>query len=149
MSIEIKQELFIKASPETIYSYLTEQDKAAQWFGDITEIDGRPGGIFKVGANEVVVLGEFIETVPYEKVVFTWGGVEGLEPGASTVEITLKEKDNGTLLTLRHYNIPNQQAADGFGYGWLNYAFPLLSLVSEGRTTDLRCFREDTVLPRD
>ena len=116
MTIEITREIYIDASPQIVYSYLTEQDKVAQWFGVITEIDGRPGGIFKVGANdEMMVIGEFIETIPNEKVVFTWGGIDGLAPSESTVEITLHEEDSGTQLSLRHYNIPTQKAADGFG----------------------------------
>jgi len=142
MKIEITREVFIKASPKTVYSYLTEQDKVAQWFGVINEIDGRPGGIFKVGASdEFVVVGEFVETVPFEKVVFTWGGIDGLQPGETTVEIMLFEENDGTQLKLRHYNIPTQRAADGFAEGWPNHAFPLLKLVAEGGTTEERCFR--------
>ena len=83
--------------------------------------------------------GEYLEAVPYEKVIFTWGGVHGLEAGATTVEITLKEQDNGTHLSLRHYNVATQEMADSFGHGWPNRAFPLLKLVAEGGTTDDRC----------
>lgn len=145
MNIEIKHEVFIKASPETIYSYLTEQEKAAQWFGVITEIDGRPGGIFKVGANaDLTVVGKFVETIPNKKVVFTWGGVAGVAPGASTVEITLHAENGGTQLRLRHYNIPTQEAADGFSYGWPERAFPILKLVAEGGVTEERCFQSGT-----
>ena len=32
--------------------------------------------------------GKYVEVKPYEKVVFTWGGVADLKPGESTVEIT-------------------------------------------------------------
>ena len=142
MTIEITRDIYIEASPQTVYSYLTQEEKVAKWFGVITEIDGRPGGIFKVGANDqMMVVGEFVETIPNEKIVFTWGGIDGLAPGESTVEITLHKKNNGTQLPLRHYNISSQKAADGFGYGWINHAFPLLKLVAEGGTTEERCFR--------
>lgn len=140
MNLELKRDVFIEATPETVYSYLTEQEKVAQWFAAIVEVDARPGGIFKCGeSEEFAVQGEYLETVPYEKVVFTWGGVHGLEPGATTVEITLKEQDNGTRLYLRHYNVSTQEMADSFGHGWPNRAFPLLKLVAEGGSTNDRC----------
>ncbi|CAM2069395.1 SRPBCC domain-containing protein [Sulfidibacter corallicola] len=142
MSTEITREIFIEASPETVYPYLTEQDKASQWFGTITEMEGRPGGRFRVGAHEdLMVTGEFVETVPNRKVVFTWGGIEGLAGGESTVEITLRATDGGTHLTLRHYDLPNEKAAENFGQGWVVHAFPLLKLVAEGGSTEERCFR--------
>ena len=142
MSVEFTREVFIEASPETVYPYLVERDKVAQWFGEIVEIDHRPGGVFKIGADEnLMMTGEFVETVLNEKVVFTWGGVVGLEPGESTVEIRLEAKEGGTQLILRHYNIPVQKAADSFMEGWAQHAFPLLKLVAEGGTTEERCFR--------
>lgn len=143
MNLELKREVFIEAKPETVYAYLTEQEKVEEWFAAIVEVDARPGGIFKVAeSEEFVVQGEYLEAVPYEKVVFTWGGVHGLEPGASTVEITLEKVDNGTHLYLRHYNVPTQEMADSFGHGWPNRAFPLLKLVAEGGATDMRCITD-------
>ena len=40
------------------------------------------------------IQGTYLEIIPNRKVVFTWGGVEGLEPGQSTVEFVL-EPDGG------------------------------------------------------
>ena len=141
-NIEFTCEEFIEASPETVFSYLTQQEKAAQWFGEIVEMEGKPGGRCYVSASsDMHTSGEFVEVVPHEKVVFTWGGMQGIPEGATTVEIILKAEDNGTRLSLRHYNIPTQEAADGFGHGWPNHALPLLKLVAEGGTTEERCFR--------
>ena len=81
MKLEIKREIYINASPETVYSYLTVQEKVAEWFGVINEIDSRAGGIFKVGASdEFMVIGEFVEAIPHEKVVFFRFPTEN-EPG--------------------------------------------------------------------
>jgi len=140
MNLELKRDVFINAKPETVYAYLTEQKKVAEWFAAIVEVDARPGGIFKgAESEEFAVQGEYLEIIPNEKIVFTWGGVHGLEAGATTVEITLREVDNGTHLYLHHYNVPTQEMADSFGHGWPNRAFPLLKLVAEGGTTDDRC----------
>ncbi len=141
-TIELSCEIFIDASPETVFSFLTEQDKAAQWFGEIVDIEGKPGGKFYIAAEAgFAAVGEYTEIIPHEKVVFTWGGMHDIPEGGTTVEITLKAENGGTRLTLRHYNIPTQEAADSFGHGWPNHAFPVLKIVAEGGTTDDRCFR--------
>ena len=141
--IEVTCGVFIEAAPETVFSYLTEQEKAEQWFGEIVDIEGRPGGRFHVSTNSgIQANGEFTEVIPFEKVVFTWGGMHGMEDGESTVEILLHAENGGTRLSLRHYNVEKQEAADDFKDGWSNKAFPLLKLVSEGGTTEKRCFSD-------
>ena len=139
---ELTREVVIQASPETVFSYLTDESKMKEWFGEIVEADARPGGIFHVGKREGdQCRGEYVEVIPHEKVVFTWGGIIGLEPGESTVEITLQSKGGSTHLNLRHYNIRLKPAADGFGAGWREHAFPLLKAVCEGRKSDGLCFQ--------
>ena len=60
-----------------------------------------------------------------------------MEPGESTVEVTLKEEGGATRLTLRHYNVRQREAADGFADGWETKAFPLLKAVSEGQKPEV------------
>ncbi len=140
-NLEIICGVFIEATPETVFSFLTQQEKAAQWFGDIVDIEGKPDGQFYVSAESgaMYFAGKYTEIEPYEKIVFTWGGMFDLEDGQTTVEILLHEEKGGTRLSLRHYNIPTQEPADNFRNGWLEDAFPLLKLVSEGGVTDKRC----------
>ena len=141
--IELNCEVHIEASPETVFSYLVEQEKAEQWFGEIVDIEGHPGGRFHVStASGIHATGEFTEVVPHEKVVFTWGGMHGMENGESTVEILLEPKNGGTHLSLKHFDVTLREAADDFKDGWSKNAFPLLKLVSEGGTTDKRCFSD-------
>jgi uncharacterized protein YndB with AHSA1/START domain len=139
---EISREVVIEAKPETIFPYLTEEAKMKEWFGEIVEADARPGGIFHVGTNDGMhCRGEYVEILPFEKVVFTWGGLHDMEPGESTVEVTLKPEGSATRLTLRHYNVRQREAADGFADGWETKAFPLLKAVSEGQRPEGRCFQ--------
>lgn len=142
-TFEVTRDIFIKASPETVFSYLTEEDKVGQWFGEIVEIDARPGGRCYVAASSGVHTdGEFKEIIPYEKVVFTWGGMTPSIPkGSTTVEITLKNEKDGTRLTLRHYDVATKEDVDSFGEGWPKHALPYLKIVAEGGTTEQRCFR--------
>ncbi len=140
-SYELTREIVIEAKPETVFSYLTEAARMKEWFGEIVEADPRPGGVFHVGSHRGMhCRGEYVEVVPHEKVVFTWGGIEGIEPGSSTVEIVLKAEGQGTRLKLRHYNIVKKSSADAFGAGWVEFAFPRLKDVCEGRKPDGLCF---------
>ena len=140
-SYEVVREIVIQAKPETIFPYLTNEAKMKEWFGEIVEADARPGGIFHVGTNDGLhCRGEYVEILPNEKVVFTWGGLHEMEPGESTVEVTLHSEGSATRLTLRHYNLHQREAADGFAEGWETKAFPLLKAVSEGQNPEGRCF---------
>ncbi len=141
-TFEIIREVVIQAKPATIFPYLTDEAKMKDWFGEIVEADARPGGIFHVGTNDGMhCRGEYVEVSPFEKVVFTWGGLHDMEPGESTVEVTLKEEGSATRLTLRHYNVRQREAADGFAEGWETKAFPLLKAISEGQKPKARCFQ--------
>ena len=90
---ELVREIVIDATPETIWPFLTEADKHVEWIGTAAEIDPRPGGIYRVlvgGQHQSA--GEFVEVVPNEKVVFTFGWEEKdhpIPPGSTTLEITL------------------------------------------------------------
>ncbi|MBN4079912.1 SRPBCC domain-containing protein, partial [bacterium AH-315-C08] len=47
-SYELTREIYIKAQPETVFSYLTVESKMKEWYGEIVEADPKPGGIFRV-----------------------------------------------------------------------------------------------------
>ncbi len=140
---ELTREIFIQASPETVFAYLTIESKMKEWYGEIVESEPKPGGIFRVAKKDGTAdcRGHYVEVVPHKKVVFNWGGIEGLEPDESTVEIILKpEGKDGTQLTLRHYNVRLKTAADSFAEGWKEHALPLLKTVAEGGIPDGLCF---------
>jgi activator of HSP90 ATPase len=46
---------------------------------------------------------------------------EGTDP-ESSVQVTLEQVEVGTKLTLRHWNIPDDQA-DGYKTGWQDFYF--------------------------
>ena len=44
-------------------------------------LDARPGGVFQLDPNHRdVIYGEFVEVVPFRRVVFTWGWKEPNHP---------------------------------------------------------------------
>ena len=120
----LEREVSIEASPETVYQYLVDPDAMKRWMGIEVELDPQPGGIFRVNVNgHNVARGEYVELVPHERVVFTWGweGDEiALEPGASTVEFTLTGHGSSTLLRLVHRGLDGA-SAERHGHGWDHY----------------------------
>src|SRR5499426_4542762 len=130
---EVRLEIRIDASPETVFTLLTDPVHMKIWFAELVEADPRPGGVFRIsGPPGVAIEGTYLEVVPNRKVVFTWGGVEGLRPGQSTVEFLLEPDGAGTLLRLRHYGLP-PSAYEPHDVGWLRSGLPKLKAVAEGR----------------
>jgi uncharacterized protein YndB with AHSA1/START domain len=109
------------------------------WFAELVEADARPGGLFRIsGPRGVPIEGTYLEVVANRKVVFTWGGVEGLAPGQSTVEFLLEPDGAGTLLRLRHYKLP-PPAIESHRRGWMLSGLVNLKDAAEGRRPNRLC----------
>lgn len=131
---EIVLEQRIAAPPSTVYRYLTESDKWKLWQGVNAHLDPRVGGAFSMSmADGMNARGQFVELVPGERVVFTWGWVDrpGIPPGSTTVEITLDPDGEGTLLTLTHRSVPDDEVPLQ-RMGWGHY-LPRLALAASGQ----------------
>jgi uncharacterized protein YndB with AHSA1/START domain len=112
----------IAASPATVFSFFTDLERWTAWQGVDGELDARPGGSFRIRMpGPQVASGHFVEIVPDERLVFTWGW-EGhdspLPPGASTVVVELAPYETGTLVRLTHSSLaphlsPNTIARGG------------------------------------
>ncbi len=120
----VEKEVRIAARPETIFPYFTDPDKMVQWKGFSATLDPRPGGMYRVEiSDQNIARGEYVEIVPYSKVVFSWGW-EGdgapVPPGSSTVEVTLTADGDDTVVRLRRYGLP-VEARELHGEGWDHY----------------------------
>ena len=116
---EVRLEIRIEASPETVFALLTDPARMRTWLAELVEADSRPGGVFRIsGPSGVSIEGTYLEVIPNKKVVFTWGGVEGVKPGQSTVEFLLEPDGGGTLVRLRHYGLP-RPAVEPHRRGWV------------------------------
>ena len=133
---ELVREIMIDATPETIFPFLTDAERHVEWDGTEAELDPRPGGIYRVlVAGEHQAAGEFVEVVPNEKVVFTFGWEqEGnpITPGSTRVEITLHAEGAKTRLRLVHSGLPEDAVAD-HTQGWDHY-LGRLAIVAAGGT---------------
>ncbi|MGI8574626.1 MAG: SRPBCC family protein [Egibacteraceae bacterium] len=120
---ELVREIVIDATPETIWPLLTEPGKHVEWDGTVAEIDPQPGGTYRVlVAGQYQSAGKYLEVVPLEKVAFTFGWEEDnpIQPGATTVEITLRPEGDKTRVRLVHRGLP-PDAVDNHGHGWAHY----------------------------
>jgi uncharacterized protein YndB with AHSA1/START domain len=132
---ELVREIVIDATPETIWPFLTDPEKHLEWLGTEATIDPRPGGVYRVLVRgEFPSAGEYLEVVPLEKVVFTFGWEqEGnpITPGSTTVEISLHPEGAKTRVQLVHRGLPDD-ATEEHGTGWAHY-LGRLDLAATGR----------------
>ncbi len=132
---ELEREIVIDASPETIFGLLTIPEKHLTWEGTEVDLDPRPGGVYRVVvAGEWVAAGEFIEVVPNERVVFSFGWDmpdNPITPGSTTVEYTLHPEGHKTRVTMRHSGLPDDAIAD-HTQGWDHYLERLVIAATGG-----------------
>ncbi|MGH9276687.1 MAG: SRPBCC family protein [Acidimicrobiales bacterium] len=134
---ELVHEIVVDASPETIFGLLTQTEQQVRWMGTEAELDPRPGGTYKVlVAGQFPAMGEFIEVVPNEKVVFTFGWDapdNPVPPGSSTVEISLHPEDTKTRVRLVHRDLPDETVPQHV-HGWNHYVGRLATAAAGGDT---------------
>jgi uncharacterized protein YndB with AHSA1/START domain len=121
-AIEVEQR--IEASPEIVFSYLTDPARFVKWMGARARLDPRPGGRYEIDVDgEHIAEGEYREVDPPRRLVMTWGwrGHPKVPPGSTTVEITLTPEQQGTRLRLRHFGLPDDDERRQHSGGWTLY----------------------------
>jgi uncharacterized protein YndB with AHSA1/START domain len=124
----VEREIAIAASPETVWEFLVDPDKATRWMGQSASFDARPGGEYRCDVIPGhTARGEFVELDPPRRLVFTWGwepgadGANPVPPGSSTIEIELLPDGDGTTLRFSHTGLPNAANVESHGHGWDHY----------------------------
>jgi uncharacterized protein YndB with AHSA1/START domain len=132
---ELVREIMIDATPETIWPFLTDPTKHVEWQGTVADIDPRPGGAYRVLVRgEFQSAGEYVEVVPHEKVVFTFGWDQEGHPipaGSTTIEITLHPEGDKTRVRLTHRGLPDDAVGD-HTHGWDHYLARLAIAATGG-----------------
>lgn len=123
----------IQANPETVFRFFTDSARWAKWWGAGSSIEARAGGkvlIRNPGGAEAV--GEVLEVVPPERIVFTYGFSSGkpIPPGSSRVTISLEAFEGGTRLRLLH-EFSDEAARDEHLQGWRFQLSLFANLVSD------------------
>lgn len=136
----IVKEIWIDATPETVFAFFTEPSKITRWLCTEATLDPRPGGInHQTHPGEdgdpngpYSMQGEFVEVSHPSRVVFTWGFVGstvGVHPGTSTVDVTFEPERGGTKVRLEHRDVP-ESAAQDYTDGWTTLLERLREAVS-------------------
>ena len=117
---QLDRVITIAAAPETVFSFFTDPERWARWWGTGSTIDARPGGRVLIRLGErTEVSGEVLAIDPPDRIVFTYGFASGapIPAGGSRVTIELQPVAEGTRLRLMH-DFAEQEPRDQHVQGW-------------------------------
>ena len=139
----LRIERVIDAPPDSVFDAWTTREAMLQWYRDgdawrvdVTELDARPGGRYRVefgpvGHPPFVEHGEYLEIDRPHRIVMT-ETLEGVEaPWADTkVTIELTDQAGKTHCVLSHERFPSEHHRDLAAGGWPGFLDRIEELVS-------------------
>ena len=133
-----------KAPPERVFAAFVDKGLMQGWYGPEgmtvprCDVDARVGGKYRIemhapsGAVHVVT-GEFKEIAAPERLVFSWGWLNGTGRSPETlVTVTIAAKDGGAELTLEQTGFLKEETREGHRAGWTS-SFAALEAFLAGR----------------
>ena len=124
---DFKKYYQIPATPQEVYTALTNPLTIELWTGDAAIMSTEPDSEFSMWDGSIV--GKNLEFEDGKKIVQQWY-FDG-QPEASIVTIKLHHDKKGTSVELRHTNIPDNDY-DSFAEGWDSSYFGPLAEFFEG-----------------
>ncbi|MDN5205571.1 SRPBCC domain-containing protein [Fulvivirgaceae bacterium BMA10] len=95
----IKKEQFYQFPISDIWKAISEQEEISKWFIQ-ADFKAEVGYRYTFTYEQTKVTGEVLEADPVYNLVYTW--VVGGTTTITTVRWSLKEQENGTMLTIEH-----------------------------------------------
>ena len=111
-----KQHYFINASPEEVFSAITNPFTIELWSGYPATMEAKEGTEFSIFDGDIA--GKNIKITENQQLVQEW--YFGESEVQSLVTIDLKSHKLGTKVNLEHTNIPDEEL-DDFTQGWNEY----------------------------
>lgn len=110
----LQKTIFLRADPDTVWAYLTEPERLAEWFHkpERTLTKGGKLQMFGTTSGDLLIWGEVREARAPEYLEYTFT-VKPMGDAVSLVKWTLAPVAGGTKLSLQHEGLP--QGADAFG----------------------------------
>jgi len=124
----------LPVTPDEAFALITQPERLRRWQTVSAYVDLRAGGGYRWTVTPGhVAAGTFKEVVPGERVVFGWGWDDNPELpfDASTVTITVEPTEGGSLVTLVHEGLTEEQAAM-HAEGWNHFFERLEKLAATG-----------------
>jgi uncharacterized protein (TIGR03086 family) len=124
----------LPVSPDEAFALITEPERLRRWQTISAVVDLRAGGSYQWTVTPGhVAAGTFREVEPGRRIVFGWGWDQNadLPCDASTVTVTVEPADGGSLVTLVHEGL-NEEQAKAHAEGWDHYFDRLERLAVTG-----------------
>ncbi len=122
MTGQLNVSRIFKCDAKTLFNAIGEGMliKSTGAIPDKTSIDFKVGGKYSAAWESCEdTHGEFLEIVPFEKIVFTWNkNPKSESPFESKVTVFLSESDGATTLHLRHEGLPGANEYKSHEDGW-------------------------------
>lgn len=119
---DFKKYYSLPATPEEVYTSLTNPLTIELWTGETAEMSTEPGSEFSMWEGSIV--GKNLEFEENKKIVQQWY-FDG-QPEDSIVTIKLHPDKDGTSVELKHTNLPAEEYND-LVEGWNNSYFGALA----------------------
>ena len=131
----------VATKPEKIYRAFLEGDALAKWLPPngftctVHELDAKAGGRFKMSFRNFTTGhshsfgGEYLELVPYERIIYTDRFDDPNLPGEIQVTVTLKQVSCGTELHIVQAGLPDVIPPEACYLGWQESLRNLARLV--------------------
>jgi uncharacterized protein YndB with AHSA1/START domain len=119
-----------EATPEELWSALTEPERLTRWLANVAELELRPGGRFLLVWQEdgQQTDGTVLDLEPGRVLELGWTYPDEPE---SAVRFELRADGDGTVLVLDHRGLPPRAIA-GYGAGWHSHLDSLAAHLAGG-----------------
>lgn len=110
----IRKSIYLNASKEQVWAYLTEPEKLALWFHKPKTplAKGQEYIMYGTESGNKLIWGKVTKFNPFDALEYTFT-IAPMGDAVSTVKWLLEDVDGGTRLSLEHSGLP--QGADAFG----------------------------------
>ncbi len=125
---ELRRSIVVRATPERVFSFLSDSPRWATWWGSGSAIDAQPGGAVSIRyPNGIEAKGAVVDIHPGRRIAFTFGYASGtpIPVGSSRITMELGTDARGARLHLLH-EFPDAASRDAHVQGW-RYQLSLLS----------------------
>lgn len=109
----LRKSIYLKATPEQVWEYLTDPDKLAIWFHKPkTPLTKGEYAMYGTESGDKLMWGDVLISEPFTKLEYTFT-ITPMGDATSTVTWTLDEVAGGTRLGLVHAGLPVGEEAFG------------------------------------
>lgn len=116
----VQRSILIQAELETVFTFFTNPERWAAWWGAGSSIDPRPGGTVRIRhSNGFESTGEVLEVTPPTHFVFTYSlqAARPIPAEESRVTILLEPRGAATLVSVTH-EVADAALRDLLPQGW-------------------------------